>query len=297
MNIRLFRIFLKVCETGSMTQAARVLFMTQPSVSQAISELEREYSTRLFERLNHRLFLTEAGEHLRAYANHIVNLADQAKTELGEIGSAGSIRVGASQTVGAYWMPAVLRNFRLAYSQVDLFSLVDNTRVIEHLILEDKIDLGVVEGSITSKFLEEQKLCTDELVIVCGNEHPFFSKPDVRISELAGERFLIRESGSGTRDLFELRMKQIGLEWKIAGVYSNTESIKQAVCSSLGLAALPKIAIIEEEQKGLVKGIAIKGLELERNFNLVYHKQKFFTPAMQKFVSICTDHADDMQAS
>jgi DNA-binding transcriptional LysR family regulator len=275
-----------------MTQAARVLYMTQPSVSQAISELEREYSTRLFERLNHRLFLTEAGEHLRAYANHIVNLADQAKTELGEIGSAGSIRVGASQTVGAYWMPAVLRLYRQVSPQVELFSLVDNTRVIEHLILEDKIDLGVVEGSITSRFLAEQKLCTDELVIVCGNEHPFFTKPEVRLSDLAGERFLIRESGSGTRDLFELRMKQMGLEWKTAGVYSNTESIKQAVCSSLALAALPKIAISEEEQKGLVKGFAVEGLELARNFNLIFHKQKYFTAAMQQFVSVCNQRAE-----
>lgn len=290
MNIRLLRIYLTVCETGSMTQAAKALFMTQPSVSQAISELEREYSTRLFERLNHRLFLTDAGEHLRAYANHIVNLADQAKAELVEIGSTGSLRVGASQTVGAYWMPVVLHKYRMLQPQVELFSLVDNTRVIENQILQDKIDLGVVEGSITSKFLVEQKLCTDELVIVCGREHKLFSNIEAQISDLAGERFLIREVGSGTRDLFELRMNQAGVDWKIGGVYSNTESIKQAVCHSLGLAALPKIAIQEEEQKGLLKGIQINGFVLIRNFNLVYHRQKYFTSAMQKFVEVCNTH-------
>lgn len=287
MNIRLFRIFLTVCETGSMTQAAHLLYMTQPSVSQAISDLEREYSTHLFERLNHHLFLTEAGAHLRSYANHIVNLTDQAKAELIELGSAGSLRVGASQTVGAYLMPAILHQFKTDQPQVELFSLVDNTRVIENQILEDQIDLGVVEGNISSRFITEQKLCTDELVIVCGTDHPLFKKAEPLIADLAGESFLIREAGSGTRDLFELRMREFGLVWKIGGVYSNTESIKQAVCKSLGLAALPKISISEEELKGMVRGIQIKGLELQRNFNLIFHKQKYFTPAMRKFVLTC----------
>ncbi len=287
MNSRHLRIFLTVCEAGSMTKAARQLYMTQPSVSQSISELEREYAVRLFERMNHHLYLTEAGQQLRSYASHILNLSDQAKKQLAELGSAGSLRVGASQTVGAYLLPQILRKYHEQNPAVDLFSVVDNTRVIEGMLLEDQIDLGVVEGSIQSKYIQQERLCSDELVIVCGQGHPFWNEHILGLSDLAEQGFIIREAGSGTRALFEKVMQAAGVDWKRSGVYSNTESIKKATIEGLSLAAVPKISIIDEEQRGLLKTIRVEGLELSRDFNLIYHHQKYFTAAIQSFVATC----------
>src|SRR5512133_2776400 len=101
MNFRHLRIFLTVCEVGNMTRAAKELYMAQPSVSQAIAELEKYYEVRLFERLNHKLYVTEAGKRLQSYAHHILNLSEQARKELADLNQGGSVRIGASLTVGA----------------------------------------------------------------------------------------------------------------------------------------------------------------------------------------------------
>jgi DNA-binding transcriptional LysR family regulator len=287
MDLRHFRIFLAVCEAGTMTRAAEILYMTQPSVSQAIAELEREYGVRLFERLSHRLYLTTAGERLRSYANHMLNLSEQAKKELADLGAGGSIRIGASLTIGAHLLPGIINTYRLAMPAVEIFTQVDNTSVIEKLILEDRLDLGLVEGPIYSPHIQEEMLSDDDLIIICGPGHPLWGRKKIEISELAGGAFIIREPGSGTRDIFERVMTEAGANWKIAGVYNNTEAIKQAVRGNLGLAVVPKISVEEEIARGLVREIEVKNLNLKRKFNLVYHRQKFFTPAIQIFIQTC----------
>jgi Transcriptional regulator len=284
MNSRHFQIFLKVCETGSMTRAAKELFMTQPSVSQVISELEREYAVRLFERLNHHLYLTEAGRQLRTYASQILNLSEQARLQLAELGSAGSLRVGASHTVGTYLLPDIFSEYRIANTNVEIFSVVDNTQAVENLLLEDKVDLGIVEGMIHSKDLLSTFLCRDDLVIICGRQHPLWSAPEVALSALENQPFIIREAGSGTRELLEREMNAASVNWKLAGIYSSTEAIKKAVEQNLALAAVPKTAVTDEIKQGKLKEVCIQGFSLQRNFNLVHHKQKFFTPAIQSFI-------------
>lgn len=284
MELRHFRIFLTVCEAGTMTRAADSLYMTQPSVSQVIAELEKEYNVRLFERLSHRLYLTSAGERLRSYASHILNLSEQVKKELVDLGAGGSIRIGASLTIGAHVLPAIIQVYRQEMPGVEIFTQVDNTRVIEKLILEDGLDLGLVEGLIYSPHIREEMLSDDDLTIICGPGHALWGKSKIQIAELAGNAFIIRESGSGTRDIFERVMSGAGAHWKIAGVYNNTEAIKQAVRANLGLAVVPKISIEEEIDRSLVWSIEVKDLNLKRKFNLVYHHQKFFTNALQAFI-------------
>ena len=287
MNLRHLQIFLAVCETGSMTRAAASVYLTQPSVSQVIAELEKEYGVRLFERLNHRLYLTAAGEHLRSYANHIVNLSEQVKKELTDLTAQGSIRIGASLTIGTHLLPGLIHAYRQALPEVEIFTQVDNTSVIEKLLLEDRLDLGLVEGPIYSPHIREEMLCEDDLVIICGPGHPFWDAGVIEIHQLTGKSFIIREPGSGTRDIFERIMSGAGANWKIIGIYNNTEAIKQAVRENLGLAVLPKISIKEEMERGQVQVIEVSGLNLKRNFKLVYHRQKFFTIAMQTFVCTC----------
>jgi DNA-binding transcriptional LysR family regulator len=286
MDLRHLRIFLTVCEAGTMTRAAEALYMTQPSVSQVVAELEKEYGVRLFERLSHHLYLTTAGERLRSYASHILNLSEQAKKELADLGAGGSIRVGASLTIGAHVLPWIIHVYHREMPEVEIFTQVDNTHVIEKLILEDRLDLGLVEGSIYSPHIREEMLNNDDLTIICGPGHPLWEKGKIEINELTGNAFIIREPGSGTRDLFERVMGAMGAHWKIAGVYNNTEAIKHAVRANLGLAVVPKISIEEEIDRGLIRSIEVTDLNLTRKFNLVYHRQKFFTNALQAFIRI-----------
>lgn len=283
MNFRHLSVFLAVSEELNMTRAARKLFMTQPSVSQMVAELENYYNTRLFERLNHRLFLTDAGRRLQSYARHIINLEAQAKKELADLSQAGVLRVGASQTVGAYFMPEVIRRFHERFPLVELFTCVENTREIELLLLADRLDLGLVEGRVHSPDLIEEPVVDDELCIACPPGHPLANMQALSIQDLAGQNFILREEGSGTREIFANQMQTAGTAWKEAGTYNSTEAIKSAVKNGLGMAVLPLIAITGELSQGMLVALHVKGLSLSRKFNLVYHRQKYFSPVMHSF--------------
>ncbi|NMB90306.1 MAG: LysR family transcriptional regulator, partial [Chloroflexi bacterium] len=278
MDLRHLNIFITVCDCGSMTRAAERLYMTQPSVSQAVAELERDYGVRLFERLNHRLYLTAAGDHLRSYARHILNLSEQARKELLDLSQGGSIRIGATLTIGAHLLPGLVASFRPRWPEADIYTQVDNTSVIEKLILEDRLDLGLVEGPVYSEHVVEQVLQDDDLVIICSPQHALAVSGRLHVSDLAGWGILIREQGSGTRDVFEHAMQAAGVPWKINGVYNNIEAIKQAVRADLGLGVVSRISVLEEVGRGQVVPLAVQGLSLKRKFNLIYHRQKYFTP-------------------
>jgi LysR family transcriptional regulator, transcriptional activator of the cysJI operon len=283
MNFRHLEIFLAVCETSSMTQAAHQLYLAQPTVSQAIAELESYYGVRLFERLNHRLFLTDAGERLRSYARHMLNLSEQAKTEMADLSQGGVLRIGASLTVGAFLLPELVSRFQKEYPEIDVFTQVDNTGLIEHQILEDRLDLGLVEGATTSAYIVEQPYSDDQLVLIASPQHPLAKQDEVTLQELNGQVFIAREAGSGTQAIFEHAMEAAQVSWKAAGIYNNNEAIRQAVGANLGLAVVSEISVKEELRQGKLVLLDVPGILPKRRFNLIHHRQKFFSRAMRLF--------------
>jgi LysR family transcriptional regulator, transcriptional activator of the cysJI operon len=283
MNFRHLKIFITVCEMGNMTRAAKELYMVQPSVSQAIMELEKYYDVRLFERLNHRLYLTAAGERLRSYALQILNLSEQAQKEMAGLSQGGLLRIGASLTIGAYLLPGLAADFHLQNPLVEMFTRVDNTNVIEQSLLEDKLDLGLVEGPTFSTHIVEELISYDELVFIASPRHPLVQSGKRTAQDLDGQAFIVREAGSGTQAVFEQTMREAGVSWKTAGVYNNNQAVKQAVSANLGLGMVSKIAIAEEVQQGKLAPLEIEGIAIKRKFNLVYHRQKIFSHAMQLF--------------
>jgi DNA-binding transcriptional LysR family regulator len=269
-----------------MTRAAKSLYLSQPSVSQAIAELETFYGVKLFERLNHRLYLTPAGERLLSYARHILNLTEQVKKELSEFGSAGILRVGASLTIGTYLLPRLISAFSEQMPAVEVFTVVDNTHAVERMILQDEIDIGLVEGPTSSRDLIEENIQTDHLVLIASPSHSLSQKTNITVSDLSDLKFIVRESGSGTRSIFESAMQGTGIPWKIAGSYNNIEAIKHAVRANLGLAVVPRISVEEDVKMGWLIPLEVRELNIARNFNLIYHRQKFFTPAMKTFIQL-----------
>lgn len=281
MNPRHLKIFLVVYEHRNMTHAARALYLSQPSVSQVISELEEHYHVRLFERMNRRLFPTPAGEQLAVRAREILSLLDQTQQELSDLGGGSSLRIGVSLTIGTHILPGLISNFSQRMPGVEVFSLVDNTHAVEQLLLENRIDLGLVEGLVQSPDILERPISEDQLVIVAAPAHPLSSKKNVTLADLENGRFIIREEGSGTRATFENAMQAAGVTWQIAGVYNNIDAIKQAAQSNLGLAIVPRISIEKELRQGRVRLIKVQGLSLSRKFSFIFHRQKQITQIMQ----------------
>lgn len=273
-----------------MTAAAEKLYMTQPSVSQAIAELEGHYNVRLFERLGRRLYITAAGNRLLSYARHIINLYERLEREIRVISENGILVVGASVTVGTYILSKVIKAFLNRCLKVEVTTVVDNTRVIEEMILADKIDIGLVEGFIHSQEIIEEPFYDDELVLICHPKHPWAVRGYIEAEELDGSSFIIREQGSGTRELFETEMSVAGLKWKTVGVYNNAETIKNAVAAGLGVSVISRLAVEREAQMGEIKIVEIKGLRFMRKFNLVYHKNKFFSKTLENFREVCLNN-------
>ncbi|CUH97830.1 hypothetical protein P22_3976 [Propionispora sp. 2/2-37] len=287
MTLRHLNIFLAVCDAGNMTAAAEKLHIAQPSVSQAIAELEMHYGIRLFERLGRKLFITHAGQKLSTYARHILNLMREAEEAMHEIHDRGVIRVGASVTVGTCILPQLIKKFAAGNAAAKVISTVNNTKIVEDMILLDQVDLGLVEGRIHSPGIVVKPFMEDELVLVTAPAHVFANARRVDVRNLEHMEFLVREEGSGTRELFETALAERGISWKIAGVYNNAEAIKDAVAEGVAITVMSKMAVQKEVQRKDLAAVSIEGVNLSRHFSIVHHKNKFISPLLNRFIQLC----------
>lgn len=270
-----------------MTAASEVLFMSQSAVSQAIAEMEKHYETRLFERYSKRLFLTKAGEKLLSYARHMIRMNQEAEQEIRALNRSGYLRIGASVTVGGYVLPKLVAAFQQQNPQAEIEVCENNTEKVEGLILRDKIDIGLVEGEITSPEILQYNFMDDELVLVCGKSHRFAGYKSIEPIELEKENFIIREQGSGTRKTFEDVMTANQISWKETWVCNNSDTIKSAVGEGLGVTVISKRSVEAETAAGSLRSIPINGIRFLRTFKIIYHKNKFMSDTMKSFIALC----------
>lgn len=286
MTLRHLYVFLCVCDEGNMTAAAKKLYIAQPSVSQAIFELEKHYNVKLFERLGRRLFITSAGQKLLTYARHIVNLNQEVEESMREIHDNGILRIGASVTVGTYILPSVIREFMQSNPKVKVVSTVNNTTVIEEMLLADQLDIGLVEGKVQSSGIVHMSFMEDELVLVSAPAHPFGRRGKITLAELEEADVIVREAGSGTRNLFESVMTERGINWNVIGVYNNAESIKNAVSIGLGVSVISWMAVQKEIERRELAIIEIEGVSFKRQFSVIYHRNKYLSPILKRLIEL-----------
>jgi DNA-binding transcriptional LysR family regulator len=287
MSLRHFKIFIAVCDEMNMTKASETLFISQSAVSQAISELENQYGVRLFERLSKKLYLTQAGEKLLSYARYITRLYAEVENDMKTLHQNGSVRIGASVTVGGYVLPKLVLHFQKISPQTNVEIYEENTEKIEKMILRDEIDIGLVEGEITSPDILVRPFVDDELILICGAGHRFAKLPCIEPNELEKEKFIIREKGSGTRKTFEDKMTENQLTWKATWTCNNTDTIKMAVAEGLGVSVISRLSVINELASGLLCEIPVKGIKFKRQFKIIYHKNKYLTEIMKRFIDLC----------
>lgn len=280
MTIRHLKIFLAVAETGKMSLAAKQLYLTQPTISQAIRELEEHYSVRLFDRLSKRLYITEEGRNLYDLAQAAVRVFDELELQMQNKAGGEHFRMGATVTVGACLLPSLLEKFRERRPLVDVFSFIGNTATIEEKLLRSELDVGIVEGIIKSPDLMSIPMVEDYLVLACGKEHPFAARNSFVPSDLEGMDFVMREKGSGTRALFEnyLRANHIQIHCRVEAPFP--EAMKHAILSNHCMAVISVRLIEEELQKGTIHMLPHPENAWNRTFNLVYHKDKLLTDSI-----------------
>lgn len=290
MTIRHLKIFIAVCDYGKMSTAAEKLFMTQPSVSQAIAEIEQQYGVRVFERLSKKLYLTEAGERLLKYARHIVSSFEEMEESILKTSSNISLKIGATITVGTCVLNNILNDFKMQNPNAMTQIYVENTNVIEEMILKSTLDIGVVEGIIKSRDIITIPIVPDELILVSPLSHEFSSVEEISAEKLNNQDFILREEGSGTRELFEKKIEGMGITINKKWICNNSEAIKNAVMSGQGLTVISQMLVRKEIEDNKLHAVKIKDIKLTRNFYLAYHKNKYMSDNLNNFIITCKNY-------
>ncbi|OGW25805.1 MAG: hypothetical protein A2X59_12815 [Nitrospirae bacterium GWC2_42_7] len=283
------RVFCTVAETKSFSKTSEIVHLTQPAVSLQVQALEEIYETKLFDRSSSTVSLTPSGEILYKYAKEILALYASAEKVMGEITSLvkGSISIGASSTIGNYLLPAVVTDFRKNHPKLKIHLLVGNTKRVIELLNSGNIDLGLVEGEVTRQKMVVEKLIPDELLLVVPSNHPWAKKKEVSINEITKEPFILREAGSGTRQIIEKFFAKHGIspnEMKISMVLGSTEAIKSAVENGLGISMLSRWAVRKESKYGTLNLIRIKEEKMLREFSLVVNKNTVSSHSVEEFL-------------
>lgn len=294
MTLRHIMIFRAVCDAGfNSTRAAELLHMAQPAVSLAIKELEQYYGIKLFDRLGRRLQITDAGKHFLQYAIHITDLFDTMETGLRNWDSRGLLRVGASITIGSQFMPSYVCAYSGLYPETDVRVIVEQSDRLEKKILANEIDLALIEGIAHSQNIKSEAYMEDHLSVVCPANGKWKQGQIISIEEFKKQRFLLRENGSGTREVFERVIAQKGFAVSPVWEAMSTTALVNAVINGLGIAVLPHRMIISAIERGLVVTIGVDGLRFQRNFYMIHHKDKFLTASAKRFMDLCRNYEVD----
>ena len=273
MTIRHLKIFIAVAEYESMSAAANRLYLTQPTVSQAIRDLETHYQVHLFERLHKKLFITEEGKQLLELARMAVGSFDSLELSMQRFQERLSLRIGSSLTVGTCLMSSVISDLEAACPKMDIYSFVSNTAEIEQKLLRKELDAAVVEGTIESPKLATIPIVEDSLVLVCGKNHDFYNKDVVYTSELEGRKFAVREKGSGTRKLFEQYLSAHNIHIQTSWEANCPRTILNTVIHNNALAVISQRLLKHEIRHRSVKIFHYETGEWNRFFKLVYLKK------------------------
>lgn len=290
MTLRHLKIFLTVAETGQMSKAARLLYLSQPTVSQAVRELEAHYHVLLFERLSKRLCITEEGKRLLSHAREVVSRFEHLEEEMLECFEREYLRVGMTLTVGNCMIPGFLKQFRKRCPQTDTYTFVGNTRAIETKLLAGELGAGIVEGQIESPDLVSLPKMKDELILACAADHPLAGRKSLRIRDLEGQRFVMRERGSGTRALFDQCLEQEALQIYTCLETDSVEIIRNAVLEDNCMAVVSERLLRRQVEEGRIYAFYREDLGWERSFSLVYHKDKYVTPAIQALGTLLEEY-------
>lgn len=287
MTLRHLKIFLCVAESGGMTAAAQKLYVSQPTVSQAISELEKYYGVRLFERLSQKLYITEDGQKMLYYARHIIDTFSDMENVMREAGENPQLNIGCSVSVGTYLVNRLLDMAEERLKKCRVNVTVDNTSCIEKMILSNEADIGIVEGVVTDPNLVITPVCEDKLMLVSGKSHKLAGRKNLKFSDLDGENFISREKGSTDRNQLERLLDENKITLNRCWHSSNTEAIKNAVMHGRGITAISSMLVEKECAAGELVMLDVEGLPVNRTINLIYHKNKYISPSIGIMLDVC----------
>lgn len=273
MDYRL-EVFCRVAEHQSISAAARALRISQPAVTQHIKMLEESFSVALFLRSRNGVILTEAGVLLLAHARRVAGLEEEVAQKLRGPGSVlgGRIRLGASTTVIQYYLPGVLARFKQRYPVVEVEVLEGNSEAMIGALLAQRIEMGLIEAPCRRRDLRAQGFFEDEIVVIAAPNEPLVEKRSVTLQHLMERPLIMREQGSGTRQVVEGCLHKLKVDTsrlRIIQELPSTEAIKRVVAAGLGLGFVSRISIQNEIADGSLVVMPVRHLSIRRPFSVI----------------------------
>ncbi|WP_323011399.1 LysR substrate-binding domain-containing protein [Castellaniella sp.] len=292
LSLRQLEVFDAVATAGSVRRAAEQLHLTQPAVSMALGELERQLGSTLFDRERGRLHLNTQGTEQLPLAREILErLRDMQRRRPDAHGKlSGALRIGASNTVGNYLVGELLGPMVAQHPMVALHLTVDNTRTVVDRLLGHAIDLACVEGPVHHAQLDTLPWRSDALVVCAAPSHPLASTARLQPQHFADAHWILRERGSATRSLTEQALSALP-PGRILLELGQIEAIKQAVIAGLGIACLPYAATLDAVATGRLLVLRTPFLNLERRLSIVLHRSRYRGTLIAAFLhSLETEH-------
>lgn len=291
MDLHQIEIFCTLVRLKSFSKAADALYLTQPTVSGHIKNLEAELDTKLLDRLGRRIIPTEAGNVLYRYGVQLLSLREEARQAIDSISGTvtGMLNIGGSTIPGAYILPSFIRSFKKRHPAASIRLLIEDTEKIASAVLAGDLCLGVVGAEIIDPRLETHVFLKDELVIAAPPNHPWSKRKSVGTDDLKAEPFIIREEGSGTRRIMEERLRKAGMtshDLNIVAVMGSSDAVRQAVRAGLGVSILSTRAIRDDVEAGRIAALRLKGIQIERNFYIILLKGRSRSRLCSEFLKV-----------
>lgn len=289
MDLRHLETFVKIAELSSFTKAAEELYITQPTASKQMLDLEAYLGVRLIDRTKRQVTLTRAGEILLKYGRDFMALRKETLDAMEAFKGLkrGIVVIGASTIPGIYILPHMLTMFRETYSGIRIKLIVGDSKDIMDKMEQGSIDVGFTGARDNSKKLEFRKFLDDEIVIVAPPSYP----KSLNLADLKKYPFILREQGSGTRNAFQSALKKMGInpvtDFQVVAELSDTEAIKEAVKGGMGLSCVSRMAVQKELTGNQMIIVRVKGMEeLRRSFYIVTRKGKSLLPQVKALLEI-----------
>ncbi len=287
--------FLTLCELRNYTKTAKKLFITQPAVTQQIKYLEHHYGVSLFKYENKNLVLTPAGKELHSFALTLVKDCEKITQQLSNSKQNMSFKFGATLTIGQYVMPNILEYIFKKNPNTCLSMIVDNTSVLLKLLNEGKIDFAIIEGNFNKSEYSHELFSMEDFIGIC---HPNskYANGLFSLDDLFNDTLILREKGSGTRDVFEQLLYEQNLcidSFKSICEIGSLPAILSLVSSNCGISFMYKKAAQNYINSNTVSSININGLPIKREFNFVWLKNSRFSFLYNDFFEICRHFNDN----
>jgi DNA-binding transcriptional LysR family regulator len=290
-SLRQLEVFLATAREENITRAASGLAMSQSAASGSLKELEAQFAVQLFDRIGKRLQLSELGKQLRPQAESLLAQARAFEQALEGADVLGRLHIGATMTIGNYLAVAMIAEFRQRFPEADINLSVANTAAIAERVASFELDMGLIEGELNHPDLETTQWRRDELVVFAAPDHPLAHRRSLTDADLLSQQWIVRESGSGTRQAFDRAMHGILADLSISMELQHTEAIKRAVEAGLGLGCLSRISLVDAFRRGSLVPLNVPERDFSRELYLITHRKKYHGAALQHWLDLCRESA------